>query len=403
MLGKALRVIGRVHLVIALLLLAVVFCDPTARRYGDRIQVALPLLAWGCAALDKSGSEFAARFFGMLFVAHGSKFALGDAEINQRPSGGDKGFPSAHTASAAIGASSLVTDCISAHPGAKAVVVFAAAFVGASRIEAEKHNIWQVLAGGLLGWGADRMLRRGRARQAAQEAFMFAKQWIRANLVSIRATRRLQKAAAASVVAALLLAGSIGIARAEVQLSFYGGFQTAPHSIITDSVLGDARVRWLGKSFEAPPYYGVRATWWGSEEWGFGAEINHAKVYAENPGAIGYDVLEFTDGLNLITANVFRRFPNAGRFTPYVGGGLGIAVPHVEIQRSGEGRTFEYQLTGPAAILVVGTSYEINDRWSVFGEYKGSYSSNKAKVDAGGTLTTNIITNALNLGVSFNF
>lgn len=192
-------------------------------------------------------------------------------------------------------------------------------------------------------------------------------------------------------------------AAAEVELSFYGGVQTAPHSIITDSVLGDARVRWLGKSFEAPPYYGLRATWWTSEKWGFGAEFNHAKVYAENPTALGYDVLEFTDGINLITANVFRRFPNGGRFTPYVGGGLGISVPHVEIQRSGESRTFEYQLTGPAAILVIGSSYEINDRWSVFGEYKGSYSSNKAKVDAGGTLTTNIITNALNLGVSFRF
>ena len=170
-----------------------------------------------------------------------------------------------------------------------------------------------------------------------------------------------------------------------------------------DSVLGEGRVKWLGKSFEAPIYAGVRATWWKSDTWGFGVEVNHAKVYSENKAALGYDTLEFTDGLNLITANVFRRFPNAGRFTPYVGGGLGIAVPHVEIARAGEAKTFEYQLTGPAAILVFGTSYEINDKWSLFAEYKGSYSMNKAKVDTGGTLSTNIVTNAINLGISYSF
>jgi lipid A oxidase len=212
--------------------------------------------------------------------------------------------------------------------------------------------------------------------------------------------------ARASQGAAVLLMTCFGFAnsaKAEVELSFYTGTQSSPHSIIDDSVLGEGRVRWLGKSFEAPPYYGIRATWWTSDKWGFGLEANHAKVYAENKVALGYDTLEFTDGLNLITANVFRRFPNAGRFTPYVGGGLGIAVPHVEIERVGESKTFEYQLTGPAVILVAGASFEINDKWSIFAEYKGSYSRNKAKVDAGGTLTTNIVTNALNLGVSYRF
>lgn len=210
---------------------------------------------------------------------------------------------------------------------------------------------------------------------------------------------------AALSVAALMgaVAGSADAARAEVELSFYTGSQSAPHSIIDDSVLGEGRVKWLGKSFEAPIYAGVRATWWKSATWGFGFEINHAKVYSENKAALGYDTLEFTDGLNLITANVFRRFPNAGRFTPYVGGGLGIAVPHVEIARAGESRTFGYQLTGPAAILVIGTSYELSDKWSLFAEYKGSYSINKATVDTGGTLSTNIVTNALNLGVSYSF
>ena len=214
---------------------------------------------------------------------------------------------------------------------------------------------------------------------------------------------RLNQGLTGAVALLMLSFGVANSAQAEVELSFYSGTQSAPHSIINDSVLGEGRVKWLGKSFEAPIYAGLRATWWKSETWGFGVEVNHAKVYSENKAALGYDVLEFTDGLNLITANVFRRFPNAGRFTPYVGGGLGIAVPHVEIQRVGESRTFEYQLTGPAAILVFGTSYELNDKWSLFAEYKGSYSQNTAKVDAGGTLKTNIVTNALNFGVSYSF
>ena len=136
-----------------------------------------------------------------------------------------------------------------------------------------------------------------------------------------------KRAIAVVATGAALTAGATSAARAEVELSFYGGTQSAPHSIIDDSVLGEGRVKWLGKSFAAPIYAGVRATWWKSDIWGFGVEVNHAKVYSENKAALGYDVLEFTDGLNLITANVFRRFPNAGRFTPYVGGGLGIAVP----------------------------------------------------------------------------
>lgn len=403
MLAKGLRIIGRVHLVLLTLILTILLTDPSAKKYGDRLQVALPTLAWGCAILNGTGTEFAARFFAMLAVTHGSKSVLGNAAINQRPSGGGKGFPSAHTAAAVFGASSLAYDCIAAHPVAKVVVIISAAFVGASRIDARKHDIWQVLAGGLLGLGADRSLRSHRARIAMRRALSLAGKSGLAVFRHLKARLAGRKAAPATLLALLALAASISFARAEVELSLYGGFQTAPHSTITDSVLGQARVKWLGRSFAAPPYYGLRATWWMSDRWGVGAEVNHAKIYADNPASLGYDVLEFTDGLNLFTANVFRRFPTANNLTPYISAGVGISVPYVEIQRMGEGKTFEYQLAGPAAILVLGASYRISDRWSVFGEYKGSYSRNKAKLDAGGTLTTNIVTNALNLGVSINF
>ena len=40
---------------------------------------------------------------------------------------------------------------------------------------------------------------------------------------------------------------------------------------------------------------------------------------------------------------------------------------------------------------------------SLFGEYKFTYSQSEADFNGGGTLNTDIITNALNVGVSFSF
>ncbi len=214
-------------------------------------------------------------------------------------------------------------------------------------------------------------------------------------------------------IAALLIAGLTGpwaatTAAAEVELSVYLGTQSAPHSRIEgENANGpfDELIEWEGRSAEAPPYYGLRATWWRSETLGFGVELNHTKVYGDEDdvAAAGFESLELTDGLNIVTANVFRRWPQAwGSATPYIGGGIGVAVPHVDAE-DGVNDTFEYQLTGPAAMLAAGVSYPLNDAFSVFGEYKVAYSSNEADLDGGGTLDTDIVSNALNLGVSYRF
>lgn len=206
---------------------------------------------------------------------------------------------------------------------------------------------------------------------------------------------------------AIVLAAATPVA-AEVELSFYLGAQSAPHSRIDgENASGDfdELIRWEGRSFDAPPYYGLRATWWTSETLGYGVEFNHAKVYSDEDDAsdAGFSTLEFTDGINYLTANVWRRWPEQfGGLTPYVGAGLGLSIPHVETD-DGENETFEYQITGPAATLTAGASYDLTADWSVFGEYKFAYSSNEADLDGGGTLNTDIVTNALNVGVSFDF
>ncbi|MGB8813912.1 MAG: phosphatase PAP2 family protein [Paracoccaceae bacterium] len=212
MLARVLRGIGRAQLVLLALALCVALCEPQSRRYGDRLQIALPMIAWGCSALNRSGSEFAARFAGMFIVAHGSKRLLGDASINIRPSGSGHGFPSAHTAAAALGASSIVHDCLLGHPGVKAVVVIAAAYVGGSRIEANAHDIWQVLAGGLLGWGADRVLRLNRLQRARMGVF------------AARVGRRVRTAGSAIFG---LGARPVRAVRCEIAVTAQGGAQPA--------------------------------------------------------------------------------------------------------------------------------------------------------------------------------
>lgn len=205
------------------------------------------------------------------------------------------------------------------------------------------------------------------------------------------------------------------VAAAEVSLSFYGGSQEAPHSGVTitgDDVIPDQdfTAGWEGRSFEAPPYYGVRATWWQSQTLGWGVDFTHAKVYADDetlsdPDLVGadFDRLEFSDGINLLTVNVYRRWQNQwGEVTPYVGGGIGLSIPHVEVTKDGS-TTFGYQITGPAARVLAGASYPLAENWDVFGEYMFTYSQNEAELDDGGTLSTDIITNAVNVGVSFNF
>ena len=198
---------------------------------------------------------------------------------------------------------------------------------------------------------------------------------------------------------------------AETELSIYTGWQTSPHSRVTGEFPGtgadyDALIGWDGKSFAMPPYYGLRGTWWRSPSLGFALEFTHAKVYApdDERDALGFDRLEFTDGLNIVTANAMYRWSDAwNSLTPYVGAGIGVAVPHVDVETASGFKTFGYQYTGPAARLIAGVTYDLNERYALFGEYQFTYSNNSADLDGGGTLKSDIITNALNIGLSFRF
>jgi membrane-associated phospholipid phosphatase len=138
-------------IVIAMIGLVVLTTAPKVEKYGDNLQIALPLLAWGCEIANGAGLEYLGRYAVLFSGIHSIKNLLGDAEINQRPRGGGRGFPSGHTATAVFGASSLVSSCLVSNPVARMVVIVAAGFTGTSRVDVQAHTIWQVLAGAI--WG----------------------------------------------------------------------------------------------------------------------------------------------------------------------------------------------------------------------------------------------------------
>ncbi|MCG7494952.1 outer membrane protein [Thalassobius sp. Cn5-15] len=212
-----------------------------------------------------------------------------------------------------------------------------------------------------------------------------------------------------TALAGLMAASVATTAAAEIELSFYGGYQTSPHSRIEGTLPGGGGsfselIGWEGDSFAAPPYYGGRITYWREDNTGWGVELTHAKVYGADETAL-FDRLEFSDGHNILTVNYSKRWPGLwNQFTPYVNAGLGIAVPHVDARATGSTeRTFGYQYSGPAARLTAGASYALNENWDLFSEYQFTWSDNNVDLDGGGDLETRIITNSINVGVSYSF
>ncbi|MEM8787457.1 MAG: outer membrane beta-barrel protein [Pseudomonadota bacterium] len=205
---------------------------------------------------------------------------------------------------------------------------------------------------------------------------------------------------------------ALGVGAASAQgfdIEIYGGVQGAPHSTVTGvtetGVPFDFTSDWEGRSFDAPIYYGGRIMYDLDRPWSFGIEFTHAKVYASEDTLTdsGFTALEFTDGLNIITVNAERDVRFTDRWKAYGGLGLGIAVPHVDVETPTGGDTFEFQLTGPALRWYVGGNFALTRRWSLFAEYQGTFSSNDANLDGGGDLDTDIVTNAFNLGIGFSF
>jgi lipid A oxidase len=201
---------------------------------------------------------------------------------------------------------------------------------------------------------------------------------------------------------------------AETQISVYGGANWNLESDVRLSAPGvpggdERSVDWEGGAFEMPPYWGVRGTYWlsKSSNWGFAIEYTHQKALADIKFATDpvYGQLEFTDGNNLVLFEALYRFSPMmnGALVPYVGAGVGVAIPHVEVTLKTGSETFEYQLTGAAAQVMAGLEYKLNESWSLFTEAKLSYSHIDADLDGGGSLKTDLWSPAVAIGVTYRF
>ncbi len=180
-------IFSRVWFVAALILLSLFLVRPGAGNYSKVLHVTLPIAGLGCAVATGNAGGYFARYVSMWVTIKATKRGLGEAEINRRPDGRYRGFPSTHTASAVFGASGLVQTCLREAPIVKTAVVVAAAFTGASRIETEHHTTWQVLAGTIWALAFERGLRRGsRGRRKFEKYWGQSRPW---RLSAMTATR----------------------------------------------------------------------------------------------------------------------------------------------------------------------------------------------------------------------
>ncbi|MEO0545589.1 MAG: outer membrane beta-barrel protein [Pseudomonadota bacterium] len=206
---------------------------------------------------------------------------------------------------------------------------------------------------------------------------------------------------------ALMAATFASSAQAEMSISLYGGANFSPHSTVdydfNNGTSGSDTVAWDGESFAYPPYWGARISYWFDEmpAVGLALDFTHAKVKAD-PLPADFKKLEFTDGINYLTLNAMYRHDMDNGWTPYVGIGAGLAIPHVEVTDIAETtRTLDYQVTGLAAQAMVGVDYAITDNWSAFAEYKMTYGEVDAELDGGGTLNTEVISNQVLFGITY--
>lgn len=150
-------------------------------------------------------------------------------------------------------------------------------------------------------------------------------------------------------------------------------------------------VEWYTKPFSNPIYYGARIQRWGAGGTaGTMIDFTHSKAIAPKEqqakleGTIGgkpvpetakigdmMKKLEWSHGHNMLTLNGLLRIANFSNvLVPYVGAGAGVSLPHAEFAlTSEEGRTYEYQYTGPAAQVLAGIEVRLRSG-SVFLEYK---------------------------------
>jgi lipid A oxidase len=252
-----------------------------------------------------------------------------------------------------------------------------------------------------------------------------------------RCARKISQVSFRLALAYLLLAvvGFSTKAKGEVELSIFTGVALTQDNDLrlqqnggTDLTFHD--VSYEGRDFDTPPYYGARALWFPSEasHWGFGAEFFHMKLYAETDSTVhvtgrrngaGVDDNERIDntiesfslshGLNYALGDIVYRWQPGrrgedflGHLEPYVGLGLGAAIPHVESGVNGKFHE-EYQLHGPGVEALAGMNIALTHHIGLMFEYKFTYANLDSLDIPGGSIEVTPLTHHLVTGLTFSF
>ena len=152
-------------------------------------------------------------------------------------------------------------------------------------------------------------------------------------------------------------------------------------------------VEWFTKPFDNPLYYGARIQrWLEGGRFGTMVDFTHSKAYApmtadtKFTGTLDgkpapelvqvkdyFNKLEFSHGHNMLTLNGLMRLGAFGQFSPYVGIGGGISLPHSEVHlKTDPTHTYEYQYTGLNWQALFGLEFRLKTG-SVFLEYKFTF------------------------------
>lgn len=215
------------------------------------------------------------------------------------------------------------------------------------------------------------------------------------------ADRDAMKPLSAVLLIGLLTGLAPAIVHAEPALSIFAGWSGASGGDLRYSAPGGTSltlhdVSWDTDSFEPPPYYGVRATWWLRPAAGPGLALGftHAKILlrttqtvrvtgvqagtsvtARRPVSSVIGHFENSHGLNFLTLSALYRvgIRHGGRTVPawqaYAGAGAGVTYPHVEA-RVGQAVTFRQEWAGPTAQAMVGLEARAGYHLAFFAEYR---------------------------------
>lgn len=120
-------------------------------KSGDVLAAALPTAALATTFIFKNGDKGTVQFAGAMATSLAVTFGLKYLIDKPRPNGERYSFPSGHTSSAFTGAAFLQRR-FGWKVGAPAYAV--ASYVGYTRIQARKHDIYDVVAGAAIGVGS---------------------------------------------------------------------------------------------------------------------------------------------------------------------------------------------------------------------------------------------------------